>query len=149
MVGWNVWVRLTKGRDSPDLTPGRHRIQTFSAPSRLFRDDLAGWTVCEGTGSLKSITRPRQRKTKRCFCQETETGGQVKLLLPFRVSPSLHTPSTKFFLTTFFTSSNAWGCRGLLKHVRCHRTLLLLKWINRCGTKNRTFQSVSEPVANN
>lgn len=43
----------------------------------------------------------------------------VHPFLPVRVSPLSHTPSFKFFLTTFFTSSNAWGSSGVLKHVRC------------------------------
>lgn len=45
--------------------------------------------------------------------------GPVHPPLPFKESPLSHTPSVKFFLTTFFTSSNAWGSRGVLKHVRC------------------------------
>lgn len=36
---------------------------------------------------------------------------------PLRVSPLLRSPSLRFFRTTFFTSSNARGSSGALKHV--------------------------------
>lgn len=61
-TGWSCdWIigrRLTEGRGSPDLTPGRHHIQTSSAQSMWFHGGLAGWTGCGGTGSLDITETP-------------------------------------------------------------------------------------------
>lgn len=111
--------RLTGERGSPGLTPGHRHNQTSSAPSRWFHGALAGWTRCGGRGSLhKDITNTQQS----CFCTHTLATlhlrtGPVVTLLPLSVSPLLHTPSLRFFRTTFFTSSNARGSSGVLKHV--------------------------------
>lgn len=72
----------------------------------------------------------------------------VHSLLPLRESPLLHTPSLKFFLTTFFTSSSAWGSSGVLKHVRwepseehwCHKKHMSKEKKN-CKKKNPTISS--------
>lgn len=125
LTGWSWWWWLTEGRGSPDLTPGHRRTQTSSAPSTWFHGDLAGWTGCGGRGSLeRKITEIPKRhsqeyRDKRLCVYGSVRRKPVHPLLPFRVSPLSHTPSLKFFLTTFFTSSNAWDSSGVLKHVRC------------------------------
>lgn len=121
-TGWhNVRLRLTAGRGSPDLTQGRHRIRTSSARSTWFHGGPAGWTGCAGTGNLEGENGRNAKRSGHVYapadiCHLRKS--PVRSLLPLRESPLLHTPSLKFFLTTFFTSSSAWGSSGVLKHVR-------------------------------
>lgn len=115
----NVEPRLTVGRGSPDSTPGHRRIQTSSARSTWFHGGLAGWTGCGGTGSLERNIKTSHVYVYTNICVKLILGRRpVHPLLPLRESPLLHKPSLRFFLTTFFTSSNAWGSSGVLKHVR-------------------------------
>lgn len=116
----NDIMKLTEGRGSPDSTPGHRRTQTFSSPSTWFHGGLAGWTRCGGTGSLgRNIRRVMfTRVHAHTHTHSCVTHRASSSPVPFRVSPLLHTPSVKFFLTTFFTSSSAWGSSGVLKQVR-------------------------------
>lgn len=98
------------------------------------RADLAVWRGCAGRGSLqlkkrkkvdtiwerggtlrKVIQTVRIMVTKyEKHIKTKEERGSVR---PLSVSPLSLTPSIMFLLTTFFTSSNAWGASGVLKHV--------------------------------
>lgn len=148
-------MRLTEGRDSPDLTPGHHHNRTSLALSMLFRGDLAEWTACEGTRSLESNmtetpNRAQSRMTWWSFCAYTNMKRRsVHLFLPFKVRPLWHTPSIKFFLTTFFTSSNAWGSSGVLKHVRYGQTKTQLWKLAHCASERKVIHIKSNITENN
>ncbi len=55
---------------------------------------------------------------------------------PFSVRPLSWTPSDIFFRTTFFTSSRAWGARGMLKQVLCNAIPTI---INKAAWENMTL----------
>lgn len=103
------------------------------------RADLAVWRGCAGRGSLQ-LKKKKKKKSghnlrERVNTQKSDSDstnyvhkatkyekhiktkeerGSVR---PLSVSPLSLTPSIMFLLTTFFTSSNAWGASGVLKHV--------------------------------
>lgn len=57
-------------------------------------------------------------KDTTCLIWFFSSKHKVSLTPPFNVRPLSCTPSIKFFLTTFFTSSSAWCSKGVLKQVR-------------------------------
>ena len=69
--------------------------------------------VCQHESERERETyREREREIQRRGEKEKENPAS-----PLRVRPLSFTPSVMFFLTTFFTSSKAWGASGVLKHV--------------------------------
>lgn len=84
--------------------PPQHGPGGLMAPS-LDEQGVEEEEACTGTSQTHTVVTLYPR------------AGQVHTLVPLRVSPSLHTPSLRFFRTTFFTSSNARGSSGALKHV--------------------------------
>lgn len=79
------------------------------------KEEKSGHNLRERVNTDSDSTNYVHKATKyEKHIKTKEERGSVR---PLSVSPLSLTPSIMFLLTTFFTSSNAWGASGVLKHV--------------------------------